>query len=141
MSRLQSPRINVIAARLIVTAALALCPYVIKLSPAGLPCLVLADAHAKGGGNGNGNGGNSGNGGNAGNGNGNSGNSGNGKGNGAKAAKAEKADVQSGTIQVVHADGITEKVEAGRFMMTDKMGRTIINRPARPSDIVRLKGR
>ncbi|MBZ9996429.1 hypothetical protein [Mesorhizobium sp. BH1-1-4] len=105
------------------------------------------------GGNGNsGSGNNSGNGnggGNNGNGNGNGadnggGNSGAGKGQGAKsshvnATTGDKVDVDGNKITVQHPDGLTEKIENGRFSMKDKLGRTIIDRRATPADASRLK--
>lgn len=134
-----------IAVRVFATGGLALTPYAIELPHGGLPHLVFADAHAKGGSGGKGNSGNSGNG------NGNSGN--NGQGNGppggntaggtgqttTNPANADDVGIQAATIQVVHPDGISETVKGGRFRMKDAQGRTIIDRPAKASDIKRLK--
>ncbi|WP_214475292.1 hypothetical protein [Mesorhizobium sp. dw_380] len=120
-----------------------------------------------GGGNGGGNGGGGGNSGNGGggnsgagnssgssgnsNGNGNSGadgggaDSGSGKGQGDKgashvnAATGDKVDVDGNKITVQHPDGMTEKIENGRFRMQDALGRTIIDRRATPADVTRLK--
>ena len=106
-----------------------------------------------GGNSGGGNGGNS-SGGNSGNGNGNGGNSGtdgsgdnsaSGKGQSDKgvshvnAATGDKVSVSGNKITVTHPDGITEKIENGRFKMKDALGRTIIDRRATPADVSRLK--
>ncbi|UVK55938.1 hypothetical protein DBIPINDM_002510 [Mesorhizobium sp. AR02] len=103
--------------------------------------------------NDNGNGGNS-SGGNSSNGNGNGGNSGtdsgggdsgSGKGQSDKGANhvnvttGDKVDVSGNKITVTHPDGITEKIENGRFRMQDALGRTIIDRRATPADVSRLK--
>ncbi|TGV52818.1 hypothetical protein EN784_43655 [bacterium M00.F.Ca.ET.141.01.1.1] len=100
-----------------------------------------------GGGNGGGNNGNGG--GNNGNGNGNGadnggGNSGSGKGQSGKsshvnAITGDEIDVDGNKITVQHPDGITEKIENGRFRMKDALDRTIIDRPATPADVSRLK--
>ncbi|UCI30878.1 hypothetical protein [Mesorhizobium sp. B4-1-4] len=120
--------------------------------------------NGNGGNGGNGNGGNGGNsgGGNSGNGNGNSGNSGNNSGTGSgddgsgnpgsgtgqndqgasshvNTATGDKVDVDGKKIMVQHPDGITEKIENGRFRMEDALGRTIIDRRVTPADISRLK--
>ncbi len=117
-----------------------------------------------GNGNGNSGNGNSGNGnsGNSGDGNGNSGNgSGDGDGNssgsgnndgknapststsgtgtGLNLATGDKVTVTGNTIEVVHPDGITERIEAGRFKMKDALGRIIIDRAVKASDVSRLK--
>lgn len=103
-----------------------------------------------GGNSGGGNGGNSGgsNSGNSGNGNGNSGNSGNNGKSGSSQGKSgshvnaktgDKVDVTGNKITVRHPDGITEKLENGRFSMKDALGRTIIDRQATPADANRLK--
>jgi len=131
---------------------------------------VVGTALAKSGngnnGNGNGNGGgNSGNGGgnggtgnSNGGGNGGTGNSnggGNGKGNGgssaspnagpagAATAPAEDGSVgaSSRTLRIVHRNGITETIRAGRYEMRDARGRVIVNRPATKRDVTRLSQR
>ncbi|MER9338042.1 hypothetical protein NKJ06_29450, partial [Mesorhizobium sp. M0293] len=90
---------------------------------------------------GNSSGGNSGNS----NGNGNSGNNGKSGSNQGKSANhvnattGDKVDVTGNKITVRHPDGITEKVENGRFKMEDALGRTIIDRRATPADVSRLK--
>ncbi len=120
---------------------------------------VVGTALAKSGngnnGNGNGNGGgNSGNGGGNG-GNGNSNGGGNGKGNGgssaspnagpAGAATAPAEDGSAGassrTLRIVHRNGITETIRAGRYEMRDARGRVIVNRPATKRDVTRLSQR
>ncbi|RWC56175.1 MAG: hypothetical protein EOS56_24625, partial [Mesorhizobium sp.] len=96
-----------------------------------------------GGGNsgGNSSGGNSGN--NNGNGNsGNNGKSGSNHGKGAghvNATTGDKVEVTGNKVTVRHPDGITEKLENGRFSMKDALGRTIIDRQATPADVSRLK--
>lgn len=134
-----------IAVRVFATGALAVVPYAIDLPHGGLPHFVFADAHAKGGSGGKGNSGNSGNG------NGNSGNNGKGNGNAGGSTSggtgqnttnpvnADDVGIQADTIQVVHPDGISETVKGGRFRMKDAQGRTIIDRPAKASDIKRLR--
>lgn len=134
--------------------ALTIAPYQIVLDGS-VPGIHTASAYAKGGGNsggGGGNGGNSGggNGGNSGgnSGNGNSGNSGNSGKSGSNQGKSgshvnaktgDKVDVTGNKITVRHPDGITEKLENGRFSMKDALGRTIIDRQATPADADRLK--
>jgi hypothetical protein len=123
-------------------------------------------AGGNGGGNGNGNGGskgnaggsgNAGNNGNAGgngNGNGNGGDNGNGngggKGNGSSksdggtgssatsSAGAQAREGADGSIDVRHANGITESLRGGRYVMRDSKGRTIISRLATTADSRRL---
>ena len=47
----------------------------------------------------------------------------------------------SGTdIDVLHRNGMRERVKAGRYLMKDGKGRTIIERPATGADIRRLRG-
>ncbi|MER9398703.1 hypothetical protein NKI46_11270 [Mesorhizobium sp. M0615] len=114
----------------------------------------FAAASAKSGNNGNGNGGGNG----SGNGNGSGGNAGNGNANGKGKngagdnapgsqapssqvnAAGDTVTVQGSKIQVVHRDGFSESIEAGRFTMKDPLGRTIVERAVRASDIARLKG-
>jgi rRNA maturation protein Nop10 len=112
-----------------------------------------------GGGNSGGNsgGGNSGNG-NSGNGNGNSGNNGNSNGNGTggpapgqgvssgvegathvNETTGDKVTVDGSSIHVQHPDGFSETVTAGRYRMNDALGRTIVDRVARPADVARLR--
>ena len=105
------------------------------------------------GGNGNGGNGNSGNG-NGGNGNGNNGSGGNSAGQGAhgaattgnvnpsdvNAATGDKVTIDGSNIQVTHPDGYTETIQRGRFKMKDPLGRTIVDRLAKPADIKRLRG-
>ncbi|UVK38630.1 hypothetical protein LHFGNBLO_005821 [Mesorhizobium sp. AR10] len=133
--------------------ALAFTPCILKLDYAGGLKVELAAAHAKNsnGGKGNSGGGNSGGGnsgkGNSGKGNSDKGNNGKGSGNstsnsgtGPGLAAGDKVTVQGNTIEVLHADGISERIEAGRFKMKDALGRTIIDRVAKAADIKRLKG-
>lgn len=138
--------------------ALAIAPYEIVFHGF-VPGLDAATAHADKGGNGGG-GGNGGNGGggNNGNGGGNNGNSGNGGNSGGgnsgkgksqgqgdqstshvNAMTGDTVDVDGNKITVQHPDGLTEKIENGRFSMMDKLGRTIIDRRATPADASRLK--
>ncbi|ESZ23207.1 hypothetical protein [Mesorhizobium sp. L2C084A000] len=139
--------------------ALTIAPYQIVLDGS-VSGIQTASAYAGKGGGGNGGGGGGGNsgggnGGNSGGGNsGNSGNSGNGNGNGnsgksgsnqgksgshVNAKTGDKVDVTGNKITVRHPDGITEKLENGRFSMKDALGRTIIDRQATPADANRLK--
>lgn len=111
--------------------------------------IVGASAFAQGnsGGNGAGDPGGNGSGGGNGNGNGNSGNAGgNGPGNGNAGGNSQGGGRQSGAGQgrqpamaVQHGDGMIEKVSNGRYEMRDAQGRVISNRPAKPSDYVRLR--
>ena len=48
--------------------------------------------------------------------------------------------MQDNIIEVIHSDGISERIEAGRFKMKDAQGRTIIDRVAKAADIKRLMG-
>ncbi|MEK1889395.1 MAG: hypothetical protein AAAB35_17905 [Phyllobacterium sp.] len=108
----------------------------------------------KGAGNSGGNGAGNSNGGNNG-----SGGGGNGKGNNGKGAKSDNAsqsgdekgttvnqpvtrenvEVDGSSIEVRHTNGMSERIEAGRYTMTDAKGRTIINRPATNADQSRLQ--
>jgi hypothetical protein len=116
-----------------------------------------------GGGNGGNSGGNGGNGGSGnGSGNGNSGNGNNGSGNsngngtGAPApgqapssgdegathvnvTTGDKVTINGSSIHVEHPDGYSETVAAGRYRMNDALGRTIVDRVARPADVTRLQ--
>jgi len=75
--------------------------------------------------------------------------SGNGQGNARGAegnAKRDRAgrdnggSVESGeSLEVHHPDGMSEKIQNGRYVMKDARGRTIINRSANPSDQSRLR--
>ncbi|MER8464757.1 hypothetical protein [Mesorhizobium sp. M1396] len=129
--------------------ALTIAPYQIAFDGS-VPGIYAASAQAEKGGNGGGNsgGGNGGNsgGGNSGNsssGNGNSGNAGQSGANRGKndnsASHVKEVDVTGNKITVRHPDGITEKIENGRFRMEDAFGRTIIDRRATPADVSRLK--
>ena len=105
-----------------------------------------------GNGNGNGNGGGNGNGNSGGNGNGNAGRNGNGNsgrsgqsstsGSGTDNAPSKSGtratEDSDGSIDVRHTNGITETLRAGRYIMTDSKGRTIINRRATSADSTRL---
>jgi len=55
-------------------------------------------------------------------------------------AAGDTVTVQGAKIQVVHRDGFSESIEPGRFTMKDPLGRTIVERAVRASDIARLKG-
>ncbi|WP_221126878.1 hypothetical protein [Rhizobium bangladeshense] len=140
------------AAALVVAAS----PVTIDLGGS-LRVLTVKHAQAKdgnggggGGGNGGGNGGGSGNGGGNGGGNGNngSGNStgGNSKGNAGyssgaaspTASGARAIEGSDGSINVRHANGITESLRSGRYVMKDAKGRTIISRQATARDANRL---
>jgi hypothetical protein len=103
------------------------------------------------------NGGGNGNSGNGNGGNGNDGSRGNSAGQGgddadgaATTGNVNPSDVNTGTgdkvtidgsnIQVSHPDGFTETIQRGRFKMRDPLGRTIVDRLAKPADIKRLRG-
>ncbi|PDQ19543.1 hypothetical protein CN311_18985 [Mesorhizobium sanjuanii] len=142
-------------------AMLTFVPCIVELDHSMFPELGPAAAYAKNGAGGNGKGNNgNGNSGNGNNGNGNTGNgnsNGNGSGDsddggddGSSAGKSggetkvnpatgDKVTVQGNVIEVVHPDGISERVEAGRFRMKDALGRTIIDRAVKASDVRRLK--
>ena len=51
----------------------------------------------------------------------------------------DKVRIHGSTIQVVHPDGLREKIENGRFVMKDALGRTIVERAATATDLARLK--
>jgi hypothetical protein len=127
--------------------------------------LTYASASAKEGkGGGNGNGGGKGNGNGGGNGNGNGGGNGGGKGGGdgkdsegkgvGTNAKSENGsslqggqDVNPATadrvdrtgLEVVHRNGMRERIYRGSYKMTDSKGRTIIERRATGADLARLR--
>ena len=130
-----------------------------------LPMPAIKHAQAKDGNNGNGNGGGSGGGGNGGgNGGGSGGGNGGGNGNGggsgnsgsgnnaggnssrsASSPAASSTEVgakatedSDGSINVRHANGITESLRSGRYVMKDAKGRTIISRQATANDARRL---
>lgn len=44
-----------------------------------------------------------------------------------------------GSIEVQHADGLSERIQNGRYVMKDSKGRTIINRLASKADESRLR--
>lgn len=46
----------------------------------------------------------------------------------------------AGPINVQHANGFTETVKNGSYVMKDSKGRVVIDRRARPEDVRRLKG-
>lgn len=138
----------------IATMALVATPYEIVSGEQFLK-LHLHTALAKdgnnGGGRGAGNAGGNGNGG--GRGQGNAGDNGNGAGGGqgntnsAEGASKEgrtgrdnNGSVESkGSLEVRHPDGMSEKIQNGRYVMKDARGRTIINRSANSSDRSRLR--
>lgn len=149
MSTAQARRLAIIAG---VAIALIVAPCVVDIGPSGF----FAVFAKNGGGNGNSGNGNSGNGnGNGGNGNGGSkgnstGQSGDDAGGAATTGDVNPSDVNIGTrdkvtidgskIQVTHPDGFTETIQGGRFKMQDPLGRTIVDRLAKPADIKRLRG-
>lgn len=98
------------------------------------------------GGNGNGNGNGGGNGNSGGNGNGNSSSGGNRQssttggvaGNSSSSSVTRASEDKDGSIDVRHTNGITETLRAGRYIMKDSRGRTIINRRATSADSTRL---
>ncbi|MET0940507.1 MAG: hypothetical protein ABWY13_04005 [Mesorhizobium sp.] len=49
-----------------------------------------------------------------------------------------KIEINGNEIEVVHASGIKEEIEAGRYELKDATGRTVIERPATSADINRL---
>jgi hypothetical protein len=141
----------------IVAAALVATPFEITLDSQSLSLHAQSawakdggNSGGKGGGNGNSNGGESG-----------SGSGADGKGNNGKDGKNDNADksgdekgttvnqstpdtrenveVDGSSIEVRHANGMSEKIEAGRYTMKDAKGRTIINRTATNSDQSRLQ--
>ena len=110
--------------------------------------------NGNGAGNGNGPGNAGGPGSGPGGGKGNPGGNGNGKGgkNGASRGQGGMApgryvnpgtgdvvSVRRTTIEVRHRNGLSERIAGGRYVMKDAWDRTIVNRPARPSDIGRLR--
>ncbi|MGO6907603.1 hypothetical protein ACCS96_46795, partial [Rhizobium ruizarguesonis] len=93
------------------------------------------------GGSGNGNsGGNSSNG----SGNGNGGSSTSSTGSSSSSARSSEGlgttatEASDGSIDVRHANGITETLQRGRYIMKDSKGRTIISRQATANDARRL---
>lgn len=98
---------------------------------------------SEGGSSGSGSGSNSGSGGSGSN----SGSSGSGGGSGGTGPgnshvnpqTGDKVSIHGSTIKVVHPDGLREKIENGRFVMKDALGRTIVERAATAADLARLK--
>ncbi|WP_146172597.1 hypothetical protein [Mesorhizobium helmanticense] len=127
-------------------AMLTFVPCIVELDHSTFPKVGPAAAYAKGGAGGKGKG-NSGNGNNGNSGNDNSkgndsGDSDDGSSGGetrVNPATGDKVTVRGNVIEVVHPDGISERVEAGRFRMKDALGRTIIDRALKASDVKRLK--
>lgn len=61
-------------------------------------------------------------------------------GKGAGKSKSKKAGKSSGAnIDVQHPDGTRERIRKNRYIMKDAKGRTIVNRPAKRPDRLRLK--
>jgi hypothetical protein len=101
------------------------------------------DGNGKGGGNGGG-------------GKGNGGSNGKGGGNGKNASArpdennptgrhvnpstGDQIQVRGTSIDVLHRNGMREGVRAGRYLMKDGKGRTIIERRATGADVARLRG-
>ncbi len=56
------------------------------------------------------------------------------------AADGAKVEINGNNVEVVHASGIKEEVENGRYEMKDASGRTIVERRATAADIARLAG-
>jgi len=99
------------------------------------------DGNGKGGGHGNGGG--KGSGGGKGKGKSEKGAAGPGKGAGIGQRRVDPAVRFSlrmgGTIEVVHGNGMRERIRAGRYLMRDSKGRTIIERAATNKDLRRLR--
>jgi hypothetical protein len=143
----------------LVTMALVVAPYKLAVDSQSLYLnaqLAWAKDGGKGGGNGGGNGVGNAGGNGGGNGNGNAGGKGGDNGNDGKNDNAgNRGDVKGGTInqstpeidksietdgsEVRHANGMSEKIIDGRYIMKDAKGRTIINRTATSSDQSRLR--
>ncbi|WP_292449694.1 hypothetical protein [Mesorhizobium sp.] len=95
----------------------------------------------EGGGDGAGSGGDAGGGGETGGGGGGGSDGNSATGNGqVNPATGDRVRVHGHAIEVVHADGIREKIENGRFEMKDALGRTIVERAATAADFSRLQG-
>lgn len=137
--------------------ALAAAPYHVTIDGKGAARIVFAAAHAEDGGSGGGgsggDGGGKGDGGGGGGageggGSGDGSNSGNSSGGGGNAhshvnpatGDTVKVQARGKTIEVVHPDGMKEKVERGRYEMLDALGRTIVDRAATAADMKRLQG-
>jgi hypothetical protein len=133
--------------------ALTIAPYRVTFDGgAGAAKVVFAVAHAEDGG-GEGGGGEGGGGGGAGSGGSGGddggGDDGGGTGTGTDTdtgtgyvdpATDDRVEVHGSTIKVVHPDGISERIENGRFKMKDAQDRTIIERAATAADRKRLRG-
>ncbi|WP_137930178.1 hypothetical protein [Mesorhizobium comanense] len=101
-----------------------------------------SSGNGNGGSDGGNNGGGNSGGGNSGAGGSDDGGTGSGKDKGnshVNANTGDRVEVDGSKITVQHPDGMTEKIESGRFRMLDALGRTIIDRRATPADIRRLK--
>lgn len=125
---------------LLITSLAVSAPVTLRLSHGGIT-LSITDAFAKDG-NGNGKGGDNGKSGD--NGKGNDGRS-SGKNDNARqsttaASGAAGDDTSSSELSVRHAQGITEAIVKGRYVMKDARGRTIANRPATIADRLRIFG-
>ena len=51
-----------------------------------------------------------------------------------------KVEVRGNNVEVVHASGIKEEIENGRYELKDPAGRTVVERRATAADIARLAG-
>jgi len=54
-------------------------------------------------------------------------------------ATGDKVEVDATGITVTHPNGMKEDIHNGRFTMKDALDRTIVERPATPADVARLK--
>jgi hypothetical protein len=128
--------------------SLSIAPVALTRDEAGSVTIELAAAFAKNGGNSGHGGGNSGHSDGSGNGGGNSG-SGSGSGHGGGSGSGgsghsgpngEQIEIRGDSIEVIYPDGWTEEVDGGRFELHDPAGRTVVERPATPEDIIRMRG-
>ena len=56
-----------------------------------------------------------------------------------RSLSANPAGVRIRDIEIVHGNGMLERIMAGRYLMKDNKGRTIIERSATPVDLRRLR--
>ena len=56
-----------------------------------------------------------------------------------RALSVNPTGVQIRDIEIVHGNGMLERIMAGRYLMKDNKGRTIIERSATPVDLRRLR--
>ncbi|ASY65228.1 glycine-rich cell wall protein (plasmid) [Sinorhizobium sojae CCBAU 05684] len=145
LKKTKTTRRKTIAVLFVASVGFVALPYKVTISGSSLevaPQSALAKNEGKGNGGGSGNSGGNGRGG------GNGGGSSKGRDNssesrssgnsGGSSARGASIGNRSSTLRVRHAQGISEEIRNGRYIMKDARGRTIVNRRATEDDQKRL---